>query len=784
MDDLLAEFIAETREQLDAIGGELVAWEADPSDRDRLDAIFRFVHTVKGSCGFLDLPRLQDLSHEAENALSEVREGRRKPDAEFVSAILAILDRIGDLVDLLEDGEDIGSDGEDVLIAALAGDTDGSGDTTEAEDAGSREEDDKPAAKPGSRRSPARSIRVPVELLDRLMAGVSDLVLARNELSRQLRRVGGNHDLDNAFERISGCVAEMRDAITWTRMQRIEGLFAALPRLVRDLSAELGKQVALEIDGADVEMDREMIEMLRDPLTHIVRNALDHGIEAPAARRAAGKPETGTLHVSARQSGNQIRIAIADDGAGIDTARLIDRARAARLIDVGAVLSDAEAIDLVFHPGLSTARQVNQISGRGVGMDVVRANIERIGGSIELASDRGAGTTLILSVPLTLTIIPALIVGVGRELFAIPRSAIDEIVSLAKVAGRIEAVGGTEILQLRSARMPLVRLAAVFGREPAADDASLVVLRPSRSERFALAVTRVFDHEELVVRPAAPGIMAAGVYAGTALPDNGRPLLLLDTAGIAAKAGLRLSIASRGSADQASEAVSDEGVPALVFEDLDGRRRAIRMGIADRIIEADVAEIEEAAGAGRLVIGEEMITVVASGPLPESGKVRLIRLSDGTSQLGYATGGPADVRGLPATIEPSGRPGRVAGVAILDGAPVEILDPHALFAEQDEAAPSYGERPVCRLEGGDERWVHEVLGPLVEAAGYRVVFDETTEADVIVQADESADGSAPAGKVVRLAPTPDAGPDRIYRYDRTGIVTALRSRLIAGGGKA
>jgi len=269
----------------------------------------------------------------------------------------------------------------------------------------------------------ARSIRLPTELLDRMMAGVSDMVLARNELARRLRESSTSASSEVAFERLSQCIAEMREAITRSRMARIDALFSTLPRMARDLAAELGKQISLEIDGGDVELDREMIEMIRDPLSHIVRNSIDHGIEPADVRRAAGKSIVGRLRVSARQSGNQILIEASDDGKGIDIDKLV-----AKAISAGVVTADqadrmprSRQLDLIFSPGLSTASAVTDISGRGVGMDVVRANIERIGGTVEIDSRMGLGLKLTMCVPLTLTIIPALTVSSGGHRFAIPR---------------------------------------------------------------------------------------------------------------------------------------------------------------------------------------------------------------------------------------------------------------------------------------------------------------------------------------------------------------------------
>src|SRR6476469_6209780 len=377
MDDLIADFVAECREMLEALGGEIVAWEAQPDDRARLDSIFRFVHTVKGNCGFFEFPRLEALSHAAEDALADVRAGRRHADGQLVSAVLAIIDRIGEMIAAIEAGEEMPGGDDSALIDALAPGADGPAAPIVL------------AAEGQSRSSSApRTIRLSVELLDRVMSTVSDMVLARNELARRLRENPTDVAVDGAFERLSAIIADMRDAITRTRMQRIENLFVGLPRMVRDLSAELGKQVLIDIEGGDVELDREMIEMIRDPLTHIVRNAVDHGIEKPAERLKGGKREIGILSVAARQSGNQILIDIHDDGRGIDGKQLVDKAISNKLIDKeqAAQLTDRERLALIFEAGLSTAKEVTSISGRGVGMDVVRSNVERIGGVVEVES--------------------------------------------------------------------------------------------------------------------------------------------------------------------------------------------------------------------------------------------------------------------------------------------------------------------------------------------------------------------------------------------------------------
>src|SRR3954463_16011315 len=490
MDDLIADFVAECRDMLEALGGEIVAWEAQPDDRARLDSIFRFVHPVTGNCGFFEFPRLEALSHAAEDALADVRAGRRHADGALVSAVLAIIDRIGEMIAAIEAGEEMPAGDDSALIAALEPGAEGvAAPVVTNGDAATRA-----AAAP-------RTIRLSVELLDRVMSTVSDMVLARNELARRLRESPNDVPVDGAFERLSSIIAEMRDAITRTRMQRIENLFVGLPRMVRDLSAELGKQVLVDMEGGGGELEREVIEMLRDPLTHIIRNAVDHGIEKPADRLKTGKREIGVLAVSARQSGNQILIDIQDDGRGIDGKKLVEKAIASGVIDKAdaAQLAPREQLSLIFEAGLSTAKSVTAISGRGVGMDVVRSNVERIGGIVEVDSKLGQGTRMTLRVPLTLTIIPALTVSIGSHHFAIPRSAIEEIVRANGESVMLEHLGGAGVATIRGRRVPEVSLAEILGLESevAETDRTLIVLRPAGGDVYALSVDRIHDHEEL-----------------------------------------------------------------------------------------------------------------------------------------------------------------------------------------------------------------------------------------------------------------------------------------------
>jgi len=779
MDDLIADFVAECREMLEALGGEIVAWEAQPDDRARLDSIFRFVHTVKGNCGFFEFPRLEALSHAAEDALADVRAGRRQPDGALVSAVLAVIDRIGEMVSAIEAGEDMPAGDDSMLIAALEPGAEGAAAplVTAAADAATRA-----SAAP-------RTIRLSVELLDRVMSTVSDMVLARNELARRLRESATDVPVDGAFERLSSIIAEMRDAITRTRMQRIENLFVGLPRMVRDLSAELGKQVLVDIEGGDVELDREMIEMIRDPLTHIIRNAVDHGIEKPAERLKSGKREIGVLSVSARQSGNQILIDIHDDGRGIDGTKLVEKAVANGVIskEDAAILSRRDQLALIFAAGLSTAKEVTAISGRGVGMDVVRSNVERIGGIVEVDSKLGEGTRMTLRVPLTLTIIPALTVSISGQHFAIPRSAIEEIVRANGESVTLEHVGGAGVATIRGRRVPEVSLASILGLESQIEqrDRTLIVLRPAGGDVYALSVDRIHDHEELVVKPAAPAVMATGLYAGTTLADDGSPILLFDPAGIAQVGGVKLETQERTARiAQAPAEAASKATAVLLFRGLDGGRRALRLAVVDRIEEVPASSVRVAAGQLRVQVGEVILPLAGAGDADlGDGKVRVFRLNDGSHEIGYAFAEVLDFAAIENEIIHADRPGEISGVSLINGEPAELVDAHWLFANHVGTIAQAAAQLVCRLPS-DDPWMQNMLRPMVEAAGYRVVGDESeAEADLVIATRGTEAAKDSAGKTIWLRADPEASgkkDESIYRYDRAGLLMALKS---AGAGR-
>lgn len=783
MDELLADFVAETREMLEALGGEIVAWEADPADGSRLDAIFRFVHTVKGNCGFFDFPRLEHLSHAAEGTLAEVRAGRRQADAALVTAVLAIIDRISEMVDAVEAGEELPENGDEELIAALE---EGS-EIAELPSAGGPDAGE-PKRAGGGNGSMQRSIRLPVALLDRVMSGVSDLVLARNDLARRLRDDEVEAHIAGPFERLSTILEDVREGIARVRMQRIEYLYGSMPRLVRDLSAELGKQVMVDLEGGNVELDREMIEMIRDPVVHIIRNCIDHGIEPPSERLAAGKREIGLLQVSARQTGNKIVLMISDDGRGIDDERLVQKAIAAGIVTEAQAeeMPLLERLELMFSPGLSTAEAVTSISGRGVGMDVVRANIERVGGEVYVSSKRGEGTTIFLRLPLTLSIIPALTVGIGDQVFALPRAHIEEIVDAAAENLEFAEAGDRHQVRVRGRWVPCAWTGEILGVPGSLplQESLLLVAKLGNGAPLAVSVDRILDHEDLVIKPLAQPVMDIGLYSGTTLLDDGTPMLLLDFVGIVRTAGINAdgkTAASYVVEDVSAQRARHATIRVLKFSGLDGRRRVIRMEVVDRIEKVSGSAVEIGPSGAQVVIDGRIFPLAGlhGCELPH-GEITLLRLTDGTSEIAYAIDGIVDTGVVDSDITVSENSGDFDCATLFDGEVTELVDCHRLFAAHG-GQTAERELPLCRLPLGDP-WVDTILRPLVETAGYLVLgVEDGGEADVAL-AIAGSDAPVPQGsQIIRLRSDPadmNAEQDSIYRYDRAGLLAALAAARV------
>ncbi len=745
MDELTAEFVAETREMLERIGDALLMWETHPADVARLDEIFRFVHTVKGSCGFIDLPRIEVLAHAAETELADVRSGGRVADSALVGAMLAIIDRIGVLVAALETPDAVLPlvDTDTALIAAL-----------------DRDAVPVPAAEIAEPvAAPQRSVRVALLLLEALMTQVSDLVLVRNELARTVR-LTEDPALASGFDRLGAIVTDLRDSVTRTRLQPIDRLFATLPRLVRDTAKECGKVVTLELRGQDVEIDREMVEAIRDPLVHIVRNAIDHGIEAPDTRAAAGKPKSSVLRIAALQSGNQVSIEISDDGRGIDTAVLVRKAIEQKRIDgaQAARLGEARATELIFEAGLSTASEVTTISGRGVGMDVVRANVERLGGSVALVNRPGLGLTVTLRAPLTLSIVNALVVRAGGQGFAIPRSAVEEVVALGRETARIERVGGGLLAVVRGVAYPAYDLAGLLGLRNVEPRLAMIVSTPSCG-RFVLAVDMVIDHEELVVRPMAPQLAAQGVFAGQSLGDDGRPVIVLDPVGIAASVGIARE------APRATTTASDiKGTAAAVViaTALDGRRIAVRSLLVERLIETARADWVEVGGERFAIVEGRHLPGCPSGALPDTGSISAMLMFDGQRRVVLPITTVHDLAPLGEMV-PVAAEG-IEALLHIDDLAVALLDASVLF---DRTTPTTMSRPVAAILLDRTPWSQGILAPLVEAAGYTVQFGTNADAKLVIGLEGDDFAEAQADRITLLRH--DDGGVAIDRYDRKAL---------------
>jgi two-component system chemotaxis sensor kinase CheA len=543
-DELLVEFLTETSENLAELDVALVRLERNPDDGGTLALIFRLVHTIKGTCGFLGLLRLEKLAHAAEGVLGRVRDGVLAVTPELVSAVLAAIDQVKVIVGALgaTGAEPAGEDARliGLLEAAGAGQAGAVAAPVEAVAV--------PAAEaPGA----AQTIRVGVGVLEDLMTLVSELVLTRNQLL-QLARSQESAAFSVPLQRLSHITSDLQEGVMKMRMQPIGNAWGKLPRLVRDLSLELGKRIELELHGADTELDRQVLELIKDPLIHMVRNSGDHGLEGPAERRAAGKPETGRITLNAFHEGGHIIIEVGDDGRGLPVDKIRAKAAQKGLASEAelAGMSDGQILRHIFRPGFSTAAAVTAVSGRGVGMDVVRTNVERIGGTIELASVPGRGTTFTIKIPLTLAIVSALIVEAGGERFAIPQISVVELVRAGTEAGSgrdggepiVQRIDATPVLRLRDRALPLVNLNELLhlgAAEREAGDARLhIVVAQVGASRLGIVVDRVFDTEEIVVKPMAPIMRHVTMFSGNTILGDGSVIMILDPNGIARATGI------------------------------------------------------------------------------------------------------------------------------------------------------------------------------------------------------------------------------------------------------
>jgi two-component system, chemotaxis family, sensor kinase CheA len=679
MDEIVAEFVVESVEGLDRLDRDLLALERDPGSRDVLASIFRTMHTIKGTCGFLGFGRVERVAHAAESLLAGLRDGSRSMTPEIAEVLL----RTGDALRTMLDGiAATGGEGVEVhedLVRDL-GRLRGAG----AED---RPAPVPPAPHPRSSDGRAHAgdatVRVDVALLDRLMTVVGELVLARNHLV-QLAAEREDPALASASQGVDRITAELQDGVMKTRLQPIRTAWAPFPRLVRDLAVALGKRVRIETDGEDTELDRSIVEAIKDPLAHLVRNAVDHGIESPLDRTAAGKPEEGVINVRAYHEGGQVTIEIADDGRGVDVAAIRSKAIEHGIVgaDQAARLTEREATDLLFLPGFSTADHVTTVSGRGVGMDVVRTNIERVGGSIDVVNEPGHGIAFKIRIPLTLAIVPALIVTSHGHRYAIPQANVLELVAVG--ADDLATVQDAPVYRLRDRWVPVVSLADALGAADGARATGYLVVVRADDRRFGLLVDGLSDSVEIVVKPLGRHLSGLPVYAGATILGDGRVAAIVDVVGLAQRAGITRSDLVEEASDVIRPGVDRTSL--LVFADVSGSRMAVPLDAIERLEAFPRASIERSGEDDVVRYGDRILPLspiddllidrrhgrrYAGGGTTEDLQVLIHR--DGEGLVGLVVGRIIDVVDEPLDLQPASRPG-VRGTMVVDGRVTEILD--------------------------------------------------------------------------------------------------------------
>ncbi len=796
MDDLLSEFLTETNESLEVLDQELIKLEQNPDDPELLGNIFRLMHTIKGTCGFLGLPRLESVAHAGENVLGKLREGELEMSAETVSIILEALDKIREILSVLEatEAEPEGEDSD--LIARLNAAAEGGGaaaveeapaeaDSAEEEVAAESEEEAPAEAEatpelpaevapvaasspPPAPRAPSekpqtaaseeahresavanQSLRVNVEVLENLMTMVSELVLTRNQLL-QILRTKKESDFAGPLQQLNHVVSELQDGVMQTRMQPIGNAWSKLPRIIRDLALELDKKIELVMKGADTELDRQVLELIKDPLTHMVRNSADHGLETPQDRVANGKAETGTVTLNAYHEGGHIIIEIADDGRGIPIEKVKEKVLANGLASEAELetMTDQQIQQFIFKAGFSTAAAVTSVSGRGVGMDVVRTNIEKIGGTIELNSTEGKGSTFTIKIPLTLAIVSALIVECAGERFAIPQLSVVELVrASANSEHTIETIKDTPVLRLRSRLLPLVSLQDLLGiRAPDGEETEgdqgkidshgFIVVAQVGTYTFGIIVDRVFDTEEIVVKPVAPILRNISLYSGNTILGDGSVVMILDPNGIAAATG-EISVTENSGQDVGERAGrgGSERIAMLLFHAGDDSPKAVPLALVARLEEVDCDDIEITNG--RHVVqyrGQLMPLVGSTGEIhvKEGGKLPVLVFSDKGRNMGLVVDDIVDIVEDNMAVElADSRPGFI-GSAVIGGKATDIIDA-AYYLRQ--AFPDWfnmdsNDSPLQRqkiLLVDDSSFFRHLLAPLLQTAGYQVVAAESAK---------------------------------------------------------
>ncbi len=841
MDDLLLEFLTETNEHLETVDVEMVRFEQDPNNEAILSNIFRLVHTIKGTCGFLGLPRLEALAHAAETLMGKFRDGM-PVTTPAVSLILATLDRIKEILGELErqGAEPEGSDNDliemlDKMASQEAPPPEAIPQPASSQSSGQMvyqvlERELKPgevsldelerafqeapgpekvstsgtltyqvlerALKPGEvsldelerafREAPGpaplviekpaagapkaeaaapkpsqapkknadasdssesgegiagkvQTIRVNVDTLEHLMTMVSELVLTRNQLLEIARRSSEDHGYKVPLQRLSQVTAELQDGVMKTRMQPIGNAWQKLPRVVRDLSNELSKKIELVMQGADTELDRQVLEVIKDPLTHMVRNSADHGIESPADRKAAGKPEKGTIRLNAYHEGGSITIEISDDGKGLNFAAIRKKAVERGIASDAEVerMSDAQVAKFIFHPGFSTAAKVTSVSGRGVGMDVVKTNIELIGGTVDIRSEQGRGTTFTIKIPLTLAIVAALIVASKDQRFAIPQVAVSELVRVSPSSEHsIERINGTPILRLRDRLLPIVPLSKVMGLSGNEDaNNGFVVVTQVAHQRFGILVDGVFHTEEIVVKPMSSKLRHIQLFSGNTILGDGAVVLIIDPNGLARMVGSGADsdeFQSDASLEQ-TIAAAEEMTSLLVFRGGGESLKAVPLSLVTRLEEIEASTIEWSSGRPVVQYRGRLMPLVSCDEelaIKRQGMQSLLVFSDGDVAMGLAVAEIVDIVEDKLDIELLAERSDLVGSAVVRGRTTEIVNiahylPMVLetWARKDRR----GGPDKALLLVDSSTFFRDMLVPVLKASGYRVQTASTAQ---------------------------------------------------------
>jgi two-component system, chemotaxis family, sensor kinase CheA len=785
VDDLTREFLLESQEGLDRMERCLTLLETQPSDTALLADIFRAVHTIKGATGFLGFARLEILSHAGENLLVLLREGKLIATPEIISGLLSLMDRLRSILRVidetgkegdvqledrntiqlletfqhsspatqeLEESVAVGAPGTAVRKKRSAGGRRGGSAprrprSASKGDTGSTAASEDPPRKEGPPASPAgapamlepagktslpnstdvqfsgsstdSTLRVDVELLNRMMNLVGELVLTRNQI------LATNTDAGFALlgRRLDMVTTDLREAVMKARMQPVSHVFSRFPRLVRDLALGMRKRVRLEMDGQDTELDKSLLEAIRDPLTHSIRNSLDHGIEMPEARIANGKPPEGLVRLRAYQEGGHVVVEVQDDGAGINIDRIRAKAIERQLLPQGKaeLMDDREILQLIFVPGFSTASSVTNVSGRGVGMDVVRTNVEKIGGKVELESQPGNGTIVRLRIPLTLAIVPALIVHSSNQNFAVPQTTLTELVHLAAGESdqRIEWLENAALYRLRGMLLPLVFLDELLQNSARQKNAPRdIAILNTDGFRFGLVVDGLADPEEIVVKPLAGVLRDIGFYSGATILGNGEMALILNPSAIAKHAGIKFTVEE----EKQDAGLDSTDVQDFLLVESQGRRAALPLETVVRIERIPRSRVEQIGSRsvlridGKLLPLDDASSNFAPGQYAEDAPTTIVVCRDGERHVGVTVSQVLDVTGGQ-QLEEAGSHAIADGVTLLQERVTEIIplsripridsaNLHQFAIEDAENNPSVGPaqleaKEVCSVRVGD-----------------------------------------------------------------------------------